>query len=125
MDVVTARTHFLDLSKASKLKDLAFTCRSSNIHWVIAGLRTVESKNLQHITIHLKTPPGIRNSLDQRDWQDLDQLLVQSWTSHSIRPQLVYSPNSRGEETRNHTPSLLPEMTKRGLLNLVEYSPPS
>ena len=91
---------------------------------MIAALRTIESKDLRQITIHLNTPPGLKNStLDQQDWRDLDQLLVQFWTSHSIRPQLVYSPNSEGRDTRDSVPNLLPELTERGLVDLVEYSP--
>ena len=119
--------HFLDLSKAPKLKCITFLGRRSNIYWVVAALRTVESKNLQQITIRLHTAT-LRNSIEETDcqeWQDLDQLLVQFWTSHSIRPQLVYSPNSGGREARDRAPRLLPELTRRGLVDLVEYSPPS
>ena len=127
MDVVTPRGHFPDLSKAAKLKDLIFLGRISNIHWIVRALQTVESKNLQQITIRLHTATlrGLTEETDHLEWQDLDRLLVKFWTSHSIRPRFVYAPNSGGWDTRDRAPSLLPELTGRGLVDLVEYSPPS
>ena len=118
------RGHFPDLSKASKLKDLMFLVRRSNIHWIIAALQTVKSKNLEEITIrlHSTTLGNSTVEMNHLEWQDLDRLLVQFWTSHSIRPRLVYGPNSGGWNARDHAQSLLPELTRRGLVDLVEYS---
>ena len=127
VDAVTPRGDFPDLSKATKLRDLMFLGRRSNIHWIIAALQTVKSKDLQQITIRLHTAT-LRNSTEETDlqeWQALDRLLVQIWTSHSIRPRLMYAPNSGGRDTRDRIPSLLPELTRRELIDLVEYSPPS
>lgn len=124
--VATPGGHFPNLSEASKLKHLTFLSKRSNIRWIVAALQTVESKNLEQITIHTSTPPHrIPAETDDQEWQDLDRLLVQFWTSHSIRPQIVYSPNSGGRDTRDRVRSLLPELTRRGLVDLVEYSPPS
>ena len=127
MDVVTPRGHFPNLSEAAKLRNLMFLGRRSNIHWIIAALQTVESKNLQQITIRLHTATLMNSAenTDHREWQDLDRLLVQFWTSHSIRPRLVYAPNSGGWDMRDCVPSLLPELTRKGLVDLVEYSLPS
>jgi len=120
------RASFPDLSKASKLKDLMFLCGGTNINWITAALRTVGSKHLQHITIRLHTATlrGTTEEMDHREWQDLDRLLVQFWTSHSIRPRLVHSPNSVGRNVRDRAPSFLPELTRRGLVDMVEHSPP-
>ena len=100
-----------------------FLGRRSNIHWIVAALQTVQPKNLQKITIHSCTPPrGNPGETDHRDWEDLDRLLVQFWTSHSVCSWLVYSPNSGERDTRDRVPSLLPELTRRGLVDLAEYT---
>jgi len=84
-------------------------------------LQTVKSKNLQSITIHLTTG-GLQmfRKVADREWNDVDQLLVQFWTSHSIRTRVVYVAGIRGEDTRGYVSSLLPELTRRGLVDLVE-----
>lgn len=123
MDVATFRGRFPDLSKAAKLKDLMFLSRACNIHWIVAALKNVEYKNLRQLTIRLETADEPEET-DDEDWQDLDRLLVQFWTSYSIRPQLGYAPDSKGRE-RVRLPDLLPELTKRELVDLVEYSHPA
>ena len=110
-----------------KLRDLTFRCKGATIRWIVSALHTVESQTLHQITIHPYTGT-LRYSIYEsihRGWHDLDRLLVRFWTSHSIRPRLVYSPDSGGRDTRDHAPSLLPEMTRRGLVDLVEFSHPS
>jgi hypothetical protein len=49
-------------------------------------------------------------------WLDLDRLLVQLWESYSIRPKAILSPAEAGSFER-----LLPGITKRGVIDLVEY----
>ena len=89
------------------------------------ALQTVGSKNLRQITIH----PYIASSNDpieeetRQDWQDLDLLLVRLWTSHSIRPRFIYGPDWRGKEARNYAPSVLPELTRRGVVDLLRRPP--
>ena len=94
---------------------LALTSRLLNI-------QTVKSKTLQRITIHLHSAT-IRDPIEEvaQGWQDLDHLLVRFWTSRSVRLRLVYE---GGNYLRDHAPSLLPELTKRGLVDLVEHIPP-
>ena len=53
----------------------------------------------------------------REQWLDLDRLLVQLWESHSIRLRVVYL--TRGD-LRDCIGSLLPEMTKGGLVDLVQ-----
>ena len=82
------------------------------------ALQTVKSKNLQQITVQSQEVghgmPNVEEKFLQ-EWQDLDRLLVQFWTSHSIRPKLVDS----SERLKNRTLTLFPELTKRGLLDVV------
>jgi len=125
VDVDTPGTAFLDLSKATKLKHLTFLRASmrSPVPWITVTLKTVESKHLQSITICLDS-----NVLEMvgasacRGWNDLDRLLVQFWTSHSISPQVMYPVGNGGKGLRGVVPRLLPELTRRGLVDLVEAS---
>ena len=85
------------------------------------ALQTVGSKNLRQITIHLCTISSDYPIEEEtrRDWQDLDLLLVRLWTSHSIRPRFMYGPDRTGKGARDYAPSLLPELTRRGVVDLV------
>ena len=113
----------LDLSKATKLKDLSFRYPVSNVQRITMALQSVKSENLRQITIH---PHDI--STDQigeakrREWQDLDRLLIQFWTSHSVRPKFAYKAENG---FRDLAPSLLPELMRRGLVDLVEHKCPA
>ena len=117
------RTALLDLSVATKLRDLAFQCTGANVRWVTIALQTVESKDLQRITLW----PDISTSVDAvegtvcEEWQNLDRLLVRFWTSHSIRPQVIHSPISGVKDISDHASSLLPELTRRGLVDIVRF----
>lgn len=84
------------------------------------SLQTVESESLQQITIH-PYATTLTGTAVRQEWQDLDCLLVQFWTSHSIRPRLLYGRDKEGKEMRDHAPNLLPELSRRGLIDLVEY----
>jgi hypothetical protein len=110
----------LDLSKATKLKDLTFLCGRQNIQRITMALQSVKSKNLRQITIH---PHGSFEDLigpvDHPQWQDLDRLLVQFWTSHSIRPMIKYKAREIERDFGRQAPSLLPELMGRALVDLV------
>ena len=106
----------IDLSKASKLKYLEFVLADPSVQWITMTLRTVKSKNLQFIGINpYDDGPQIISEADHQEWQVLDHLLVQFWTSHSIRPWVMYME----EDLKDRVPSLLPELTRRGLVDLV------
>jgi hypothetical protein len=117
VDVDKSRRPSLDFSKATKLKELVFYCGEPNVQRITMALQTVQSKNLQQITI---CPYGSwENPVEEdvrQEWQDLDHLLVQFWTSCSIRPRIIY-----GDYLRALVPNLLPELTRRGLVDLVEH----
>ena len=124
-DTDVPRVVFLDISKAKKLKHLTFSrSRSSRstVQWITMTLQTVDSKNLQSITIkpHDRPPETIEEDVYQ-EWQDLDRVLVQFWTSRSIRPRVVYMPRlGEGKDLGVDVPILLPELTRRGLVDLVK-----
>ena len=111
-----------NLSMATKLKHLAFKCAGPSIKWVTMALQTVKSKNLQGIV--LWPNPGIFGHVDMKtepilqQWRDLDHLLVQFWTSHSIRPEVAYRTGERRRDMRDHVPDLLPELTRNGAIDM-------
>ena len=115
----------LDLSKATKLKHVKFlrTKMRSTVRWIVKALQTVESKYLESITVFPfdKSLPETVEEEVYQEWQDLDRLLVRFWTSHSIRPQVAYVAGRRGtKDLEDDAPKLLPELTMRGLVDLVE-----
>ena len=86
------------------------------------ALRTANFENLQQIAIcPSDTVPGspIEETV-RRELQDLDHMLVQFWTSYSIRPQVMYDQLEGGEDMRDRVPDLLPELSRRGLVDFVE-----
>ena len=84
-------------------------------------LQTAQSINLQQITIRSSTTTGkpIVESAYQ-GWQDLDRLLLQFWTSHSIRPKIVFKDEEEGCILGHLVQKLFPELTRRGIVDLVE-----
>lgn len=121
MDTGPSGIPSLDLSKVTKLKDVEFRCGKPNIQWVTMTLQTIESENLQRITIDLyatlTSPVG---ETVHREWLDLDQLLAQFSTSHSIRPKIMHGKLEEGTNLRNLAPILLPELTRRGAVDVVD-----
>jgi hypothetical protein len=116
----------LDLSKATKLRDLALRCGEDlTVQWIIKTLRTVESDNLQHITLQLPGGHVIRKTNwepVQRKWSDLDCLLVQFAASCSLRLKIMNWSRMEREDMRDHVARLFPELTKRGVDDLVEFT---
>jgi hypothetical protein len=110
----------LKLSKPTKLKDLFFWCEGFHVWRITMALQTVQSKHLQQISIRLSiTSANPAEETVHGEWLDLDRLLVRFWTSHSIRPKIKYSVKG-GDNPRAFVLSSLPELTSRGLIDLVE-----
>jgi hypothetical protein len=122
-----SRSAPIDLSKATKLKDVVFRPGPLRVEWVVRALQTItpEHRNLQQITIHIPYYLTIvRDFADIRQvigiaqygvWWDLDRLLVQLWESRSIRPKVICAmdPGVGGVEL------FLPEITKRKIIDFV------
>jgi hypothetical protein len=118
MDVGISGMPPLDLSEATRLKDLSFRCEGSIIQQFTMALQTVQPEHLQQITIHpyVAFADPVEERVSQ-EWQDLDRLLVQFWTLRSIRPKIKYGVWEGGNGLRALAPSLLPELTRRGLVD--------
>jgi hypothetical protein len=120
----------IDLSKATKLKDVVFQLESRGVKWVIAALRTITPKHrdLRQIRIDVSfnvvllgagaNVPQAIGEANYRQWLDLDRFLVQFWESHSIRPKFT---STTERDMRKRFRRLLPEITKRGIIDILEY----
>jgi len=115
-----------DFSAATKLKDLAFQPNQLNVQWITRTLQSVESNDLRRITLR-PDPYTFADTIQEtgyREWWELDRLLVQFRTSRSIRPKVVYKMGLGVRDVRGYALSLIPELTRRGLVELVENSGP-
>ena len=95
----------LDLSTATKLKDVVFTS-GGPFRWINTAMETIKSEDLEQVTIVSQ-----HVHVDHREWGDLDRLLAQLWTSRSIRPTITFS---REGKMMGLAPELLPKLTKEG-----------
>ena len=119
----------LDLSKATKLQDMTFRSTSLNIGWITAAVQTTVPEHRELRKILIRVPYSLtcfdvdimKESAVYREWLDLDRLLVQLWESNSTPPRVIcttWSGQSKG--MIGFTDCLLPELTKRGTVDLCE-----
>ena len=111
----------LDLSKAKKLSDVEFMCRSPSVRWVTTTLRGAGTGTLQTISLAvslLAFDAASRYERLHQEWLTLDHLLVQFWTLHPFSLRLSYQPvPARG--LGSCAEKLLPESMRRGIVDLV------
>ena len=96
-----------------------FRCKRSKVDWVTTALHTVKSKDIQRISLDLS-----RNVFWQtlpNEWSHLDRLLVQFWALHSPSLKVMYESTRGWEDPRNHVARVLPVLTSREIIDLVEY----
>jgi len=126
----------ISLSKARKLKYLAFLSEEPSAKWIITALKTITPghQNLQQISLHVPSlppnpdptinradPANVRHAHGEtsyRQWLDLDHLLGQLWESHSLRPKVTYN-KYRDGTGRCCVGGFLPEVTRREIADLV------
>jgi len=125
-------TASVDLSKMTKLKDVAFRVSSWSVGWITMALRTVTPKHrdirtisifaVDHSTLFdiVNADLGGMAEEETLEWLELDRLLAQLWGSHSIRPKILYNAFSWNEGMIcDWVGRLLPETTERGILDLA------
>lgn len=121
-------TGSIDLSKATKLKDVAFVS-DLDPKRIASALRTVttDHRDLHQISVyttdvlrHMDSDPNNRETT-RTEWLELDSVFVKIWESHSVRPKVrYYLPSSMdGERARRSMEGLFPETTKR---RVVDFS---
>ena len=101
----------LDLSTATKLKDVVFDS-DGTFRWINTAIETIKSKDLERVTIKSRYV-----LLNYREWWVLDRALAQLWTSRSIRPTITFSRRGKLIEIVSE---LLPELTKKGAVDVFE-----
>jgi len=120
----------VDLSKATKLKDVTFQVNSPSVSWIATVLRTITPKHRDFRQISISIPynsfqlhriwPATQETI-RRQGLDLDRLLVQIWESHSIHPRMTCGVPAWDEEgVKGPIDWLLPEVARRGIMDLVE-----
>ena len=77
----------LDLSKAQNLTHVEICSHTPDARWITRSLRSIEFKNLSYMEITLY--PYSDREIVQREFENLDRLLVELFTSHSIVLKVV------------------------------------
>jgi hypothetical protein len=135
-----SRSTPIDLSQATKLRDVVFRPISWRVEWITMTLQTItpSHQDLRQISIRVHHPSSVnisgagvyadvRGALGEpayREWLDLDHLLVRLWESRSVRPKAIVSTTPTKAEwgSRDCVGSLLPEATKGRMIELAEPS---
>ena len=121
----------IDLSEATKLRDVVFRPESLNVKWIATAFQTATAKHqeLQKISINLPYRvtfldlDTIKLSAIYREWLDLDHHLVQFVETRSVGPKVISTAwVGRNWNARGHIECLLPEMMKGGAIDLVVLS---
>ena len=101
-----------------------FWCEQPSAQWITAALH---AKKLQKIIVRpsaIVFVRGIGETVDW-EWEDLDHLLVQFQTRHLIRPGVTYVGDVGTSLRDYYARRLLPELTRRRLIDVVQYNPRS
>jgi len=86
---------------------------------------TPEHKELRLISIYVSiggyvdTRRGIQAGIPSW-WGDLDLTLVRLWESNAVATRIMYTARRVGPGAREYVEQSLPEMTRRGIVELVE-----
>lgn len=128
----------IDLTPATKLRNIEFRCETLKIEWVARTLETITSKHQDLRQVSIKIPSDlayltaqncakIQRRIEEANpgmrWSDLDRLLIKLRESHAIRTTVVYPKPEIGEGAKDlmgRAAYLLPELTKKGMVDLVE-----
>ena len=115
-----------DLSKATKLEHAVFRPISPNVKWIALALQTITPRHREFRQISIYIPYAVSRAGQTvgepfySQWLDLDSLLVHLWESRSIRTKMMYT-MMREKKMSGRMQRLLPEMTKRGVVDLVKH----
>ena len=130
LSLFPVRPAAIDLSKARNLRDAILRPRSLGVKWITMALQATipGHRELRKFSIHLRYIltfldfDVMKQSTDYGEWLDLDRLLVQFWEPRSTRPKVVCTTwdGHPRRDLRGFTACLLPELTKRGIIDLVE-----
>lgn len=116
----------INFSKAIGLRKVVLRFGGLGDVWAAMALKTLSSthRNLRQISIFI--PIDSSTNVSERlgeiygQWMDLDGFLVQLWESIAIHTRVIYITGEK-EGARERVAMLLPEMTKRGTVEFVDY----
>ena len=113
----------INLSGATKLESIVFICSAQSSEWIIATLETLMPNNRDLRQISIRFPFTVGHA-EERDpglrWSDLDRLLVQICEQY---PVCVKVSSRWRQMIESRVGKLFPEMTERGLVDLVDEVP--
>jgi len=81
------------------------------------------SENLGWLSYYITSlnADAIKRYTPYSEWLGLDRLLVQFWEARSTGPKVICTVwGGLKQDVRGHTECLLPELTRRGVIDLVE-----
>jgi len=98
------------------------------VEWITTTFQPTISKHRELRQISICVPyyssidiDTVETTAAYGQWLDLDRLLVQFGESHSTSPKAIYITwEGHERDMRGFTDTLLPELTKRGMVDLVE-----
>jgi len=116
----------IDLSKATKLKSVVFRLSTLVVKWIVVAFQATihEHRELRQVSIHFPRMDidfdNIKGFPVYGQWLDLDRLLVRFWESRLTSPKVICTALV-GEKCimRGFVECCLPELTKRGMIDLV------
>ena len=122
---------FIDLSKATRLAAVAFRVDGCSVEWVTTALQTIPPGHRDFRRVSIYAPrhltgagADVKQTIAEQflsQWLDLDRLLVRLWETRSIRPEVVcVRPHKNKQIMMDSMGCLLPELTKREVIDLVE-----
>lgn len=137
VDASPSPTQWIDLSKATKLKEGEFVCHLDP-KWIAGSLRTIthNHRDLKWIRIDIphafdRSGSGLNDLIRlthaagegvYQRWLELDRILAQLQESHSIRLTVYYDPPTgmSRARVRGYMSNLLPVVMTRGIVELVQ-----
>jgi len=112
-----------------KLQEVVLRPASLSIKWITTAFQITLPKHqgIQKISLHLHPQLSlidddtIKESESYGEWMDLDRLLVQFWESRSTPPKVTFTtPGGEEQDTRHFVECMLPELTRREMIDLFE-----
>lgn len=117
------------MSKARRLKEVVVHLGVLDDVWATLALKTLtpNHRDLHQISIHIPINSPLEPRLTMGfggidgwwRWADLDRFLVQLWELNAFHTRVVYVPAGE-KEACECIGKLLPEMMKRGIVELVD-----
>ena len=118
----------IDLSKATKLRDVVFRPTLLSVGWITTAFQTniLKHRELRKISIYVPrflnffAVDTIKKSEEYEEWLDLDRLLVQFLESRSTLPNAICMRwEGANLDMRDFAECFLPELSRRGMIDLV------